>query len=91
MSVHRINQHRDAFGIDVRRDAVAEVEDVTKVRAEVIERPRFFLSCARRAMNLNPPEMVRRNTICALPNGVEWRVLRQCNICCPPLEGEQYA
>ena len=40
--VHRVHQHRDVFGIDIRRDAMPEVEDVAGMRTEVVEHTLHF-------------------------------------------------
>ena len=41
-AVHRADQNGDVFGIDIGRDAVAEVEDVAGMRAEIIEHAADF-------------------------------------------------
>jgi hypothetical protein len=38
--MHRVDQHRDVAGIDVGRDAVAEVEHMAGMRAELRLDPR---------------------------------------------------
>jgi len=40
--VHRVDQHGDIFRIDVGRDAMAEIEHVAGMRAEVVEHAAHF-------------------------------------------------
>lgn len=42
IGVHDFHQQPHAFRIDIRRDAVAEVEDMAGVRAEVLEHAARF-------------------------------------------------
>ena len=41
--MHRVDEERHMLGLDVRRDAVTEVEHVAGMRAEIIEHGLHFV------------------------------------------------